>query len=226
MKPTLILILFFVLTLRTIGQSLVGCDKVSLSHTQIEVFYPNSTINETLFYKGDSMLVYHTIVLSLYDTSVIKTNYYFVGSSMRYPQDSTEDLIIPIQFKNLDFANGQTVQGHIHIYDSDFAGDSIISCRIPVTLTLQGNMTATQPSRSTESGPDIYFNPASHIVRINLPGGVIDGVEIKDINGRSILKKAGSGTSVDLETRNYPAGIYVAVITTPSGRFVRRIIRD
>ncbi len=69
------------------------------------------------------------------------------------------------------------------------------------------------------AGPSFVENPCSGSVRIVLTGGSETGVRILDASGRIVaeLTDVSGGTTVEIDLRGLPAGVYTAVTASPEG---------
>lgn len=71
----------------------------------------------------------------------------------------------------------------------------------------------------------LYPNPVSDILNINA-GTEIISVSIYDITGRLILSKACHEEQCPVSMRNMEKGVYIVQVTTISGTFIEKIIKD
>ncbi len=100
---------------------------------------------------------------------------------------------------------------------------SVLRCQ-HATLDAGAFETCTTSIRSEEVGPlGIYPNPADDHVRISTPTNTaIMNVEIIDPAGHIVKRTQGAGaTSVVIDLRDLPAGVFSARVSTASSRVLR-----
>jgi hypothetical protein len=70
----------------------------------------------------------------------------------------------------------------------------------------------------------VYPNPASAYVRIDAVGDTrVLSVSIVDLHGREVYLPDAAGEGL-VDIRELPAGIYVAIIETGSGRLMEKLV--
>ncbi len=67
------------------------------------------------------------------------------------------------------------------------------------------------------NGISIYPNPASNLVTIAVGNHVSYDLEIMDVTGKSMTLLHDRKGSLELEVRQYPAGIYFAEVKSDNG---------
>lgn len=100
----------------------------------------------------------------------------------------------------------------IFLYDND-------TCYLPYPC-------AVNPSSVSESQPllnvAVYPNPAQNVLYISLPDPALDyNISVVDANGRALFQYNNrTGSSVQIDTRAWPSGIYTVTILSNDGKFV------
>lgn len=109
-------------------------------------------------------------------------------------------------------------------------GDDVSGTTNPITITMDGNKTATANFSSTANVSDfdkesitIYPNPTQDIINIKSSNLDIDKIEIYNLLGKKILVK--SNTSINIST--LPTGIYFVKITSTNNTLItKKIIKN
>ncbi|MEP3837681.1 MAG: leucine-rich repeat domain-containing protein [Algibacter sp.] len=81
-------------------------------------------------------------------------------------------------------------------------------------------------SQETELGWSFYPNPAKDVVSITNSQSKNAAITIYDFNGRSILSKNISKVESEINISNLQSGIYLFKVSTDTGSFVKRIIKN
>ncbi len=86
--------------------------------------------------------------------------------------------------------------------------------------TSGGDTTAIMTCR--DDGVTLAPNPTDGIVHITVEGILIDAA-VYDLRGRKVKECKGTGSTMELDLKGLPSGIYAVVVHTPQGRTVRKL---
>ena len=73
-----------------------------------------------------------------------------------------------------------------------------------------------------DDGVTLAPNPTDGIVHITVEGILIDAA-VYDLRGRKVKECKGTGSTMELDLKGLPSGIYAVVVHTPQGRTVRKL---
>jgi len=115
------------------------------------------------------------------------------------------------------YAAGNSANG-----DGDNSGDQIYNS----TLTVN-EMPGFGLTESIISAFNLYPNPASEFVNVNVPEGLLDSqVRLMDITGKTIVSQQLNQTLIQLDINLIPAGIYVVEILKDGKSYTSRLIKE
>jgi hypothetical protein len=73
----------------------------------------------------------------------------------------------------------------------------------------------------------LYPNPTNSVVAISFGGeNIISKVEVYDLGGRKIISVSNDTNKMEIDLKDFPSGIYYAVITTDAQVFTKKIVRE
>ncbi len=209
-------VLIFALGMR--AQIQVNCSNLALSQ---DTFYlspaSNTHVIADLNYLDTNIAVYPVLRLILEDTTIVKALNIQVLSFLAYPIDSIEAFDFEIQFKSITFPHNTVVNAWFHIYDSDTAGDSIVSCHFPVRLVLQQPVLLREDSRNLTC-LKIYPNPVKSNEEIRLEGFQNGKVifELFDLYGRLEVR----------HTKTFSSTEHFQIPVLKSGFYIYKLIQE
>jgi len=115
------------------------------------------------------------------------------------------------------YAAGNSANG-----DGDNSGDQIYNS----TLTVN-EMPGFGLTESIISAFNLYPNPASEFVNVNVPDGLLDSqVRLVDITGKTIVSQQLNQTIVQLDINLIPAGMYIVEIVKDGKSYTSRLIKE
>ena len=208
-KSTLIIVLLFSTISNVSGQSQANCNNLYLDTV---LFYitpqQDSIVSGNLYYNDTTITVYPALHLILADTSIITSPDYNVLSYL--DSGNIQPFEFKINFKTTAFTNNTIVNGLFHIYDSDWPGDSIVTCYFPITIVLQ-NSTSIYESQVENILFKVYPNPSQKLVTIAFENLNLENCELNiyDTDGKLVRTIANITTSkVEIEKNSLSNGLY------------------
>jgi hypothetical protein len=195
------------------GQSQANCSNLYLDATTFYISPQQDTVSGKLLYNDTTFTIYPVLQFILSDTSVVTSPDIKVLSSL--DSGAVYAFKFRIKFKTSVFPNNTTVSGLFHIYDSDFPGDSIVTCYYPIKIILQS------PTGINESGNSetlrVYPNPTekSAIIEFNNSKNENCTLTMYDTHGRLVQTITDITTDrVEIERKNLPTGLYFLQLQT------------
>ena len=188
------------------AQSLADCNNLSLNIDTVYLFPGmDSIITGDLYYNDTTFTVYPTLLVLLPENPYIESNDIMVLSSL--DSGSVQWFELEITFINTDFPNNTVIPALFHIYDSDWVGDSIVTCYIPLTLVLQNETESI--SAFQLNNIQVYPNPASNNINIKTD---IDAVNLQNIQilnySGQLIETLPAQSELNLNLTSYASGIY------------------
>lgn len=188
------------------AQSLADCNNLSLNIDTVYLFPGMDTIvTGDLYYNDTTFTVYPTLLVLLPENPYIESNDLMVLSSL--DSGSVQWFELEITFINTDFPNNTVIPALFHIYDSDWVGDSIVTCYIPLTLVLQ-NETEVINANLKNNVMQVYPNPATENLHICMdPEFINQKIQIMNYSGQILTTLSGQ-PDLNISLTSYPSGIY------------------
>jgi hypothetical protein len=189
------------------------CNNISIDTDTFYLTYATDTFAVgNIVYNDTLASIYPFLHLVLSDTSIVTSPDVMVLSFLDSGQ--VQQFMFGIHFKTNAFANNTTVNGLFHVYDSDIAGDSTVSCYFLITLVLQLPLTIHQP---LEPSLHVFPNPA--VTTLHISGSndqAITRIQVFRPDGRLVLN-CHQPVSAELDVSNLPIGLYRIAINTARG---------
>lgn len=186
------------------AQSLADCNNLSLSIDTVYLFPgADSVITGDLYYNDTTFTVYPTLLVLLPENPYIQSNDLMVLSSL--DSGSVQWFELDVTFINTDFPNNTIIPALFHIYDSDWVGDSIVTCYIPLTLVLQ-NETESIPALQLNN-IQVYPNPANNNIKIKIDAVNYQNIQILNYSGQ-LIETLPAQPELNVNLSSYASGIY------------------
>ena len=144
---------------------------------------------------------------------------------------------------NYDILRGpESTVFRTHFYDADYIGTTIPGSANITGIAIEYQGTAQLAARdsndieivnptSINSGMislgalNVYPNPASEFVNIELPLDVFDAqVELMDLSGNRLLMKKANSSVVNIDISNLYSGVYVVRVITENHIYINRMV--
>lgn len=193
------------------SQSLADCDNLSLSIDTVYLFPEMDTVvTGDLYYNDTTFTVYPTLLLLIPENPYISSPDLMVLSSL--DSGSVQWFELNVTFNNTDFPNNTIIPTLFHIYDSDWVGDSIVTCYLPLTLILQNEMESIG-QHTNNAAINVYPNPADQFIQVTLNNASLINTPLQIINamGQSVTNMTANSTNFSIDVSNYAEGIYFIV---------------
>jgi hypothetical protein len=227
MKLKLLLLSFSIITLfSNLKAQQADCNNMYLDMDTFYLNYIDETVIEgNLFYNDTVWSVYPVILIILEDTTIITTDDIMVLSSLDsgYVQFFNFD----VNFKTELYPNNTPVSAFFHIYDSDWPGDSIVNCYLPITIMLK-NFTQDNIHEEKLIHYSLFPNPIknSAILQFENPKHENCNFELFNMEGKVVRTISNiNSEQIEIAKQNLTDGIYFFTISTDknvitSGKFV------
>ncbi|MBK7568734.1 MAG: T9SS type A sorting domain-containing protein [Bacteroidetes bacterium] len=210
MKSKLLLLSFSILTLfSNLKAQQADCNNMYLDADTFYLHYLDDTIVEgNLFYNDTVWSVYPFIHIILEDTTIITTEDFMVLSSLDsgYVQFFNFD----INFKTELYPNNTPVSAFFHIYDSDWPGDSIVNCYLPITLMLE-NFTTSIENETITDNYTLFPNPMTNTATLQFENDFKENCifMMYNLNGELINSITDiTGNTIEISKNNLINGLY------------------
>jgi Secretion system C-terminal sorting domain len=216
MQKKIILLSLIVLSVlsKARGQSQANCSNLYLDTTTFYISPLQDTIvSGNLLYNDTTFTVYPVLQLILSDTSIVTSPDIKVLSSL--DSGAVNAFEFRIKFKTSVFPNNTTISGLFHIYDSDWPGDSIVTCYYPIKIILQ-NPTGINEIGNSET-LRIYPNPTDKNAILEFDNSKNENctLTIYDTHGRLVQTITNITTGkVEIERKQLPTGLYFLQLQT------------
>lgn len=92
--------------------------------------------------------------------------------------------------------------------------------------TVQGGATLSIDSKEAALGWSFYPNPTNDVLSITNKQVKNATITVHDINGRALLSKTINSVESEINISNLHSGIYLFNVTTDTGAFVKRIVKQ
>jgi hypothetical protein len=208
-KIILISLTLFSLMSNVSGQSKADCNNLHLDTTTFYIFPQQDTIvSGNLYYMDTTITIYPVLHLILADTSIITSPDTRVLSSL--DSGYVQPFSFRINIKTTIFQNNSIVNGLFHIYDSDWPGDSIVSCYFPIKIIIQSPTDIDKNGMKGETFR-IYPNPTDKIATLKFanPKNANCTLTLYDIQGREVETITDIKTDkVEIERKKLLNGLY------------------
>lgn len=211
MKSKLLLLLSFsIITLfSNLKAQQADCNNMYLDLDTFYLNYLDDTIVEgNLFYNDTVWSVYPFIHIILEDTTIITSDDFMVLSSLDsgYVQFFNFD----VNFKTELYPNNTPVSAFFHIYDSDWPGDSIVNCYLPITIMLE-NFTTSIENHATDDNYTLFPNPMTNSATLQFDNYLQENCMFLMYNTNGELVHTihdVKGSEIKIEKQNLNSGLY------------------
>lgn len=203
-------VLFLTCTTKVFGQSQANCDNISLSIDTIYLIPDIETVvGGDLLYNDTLMTSYPSLVLKIPDNPYVTTTDVMVLSSL--DSGFVQPFAFVMIFVNTDFPNNTVIPIQFHIYDSDWPGDSIVTCYFPITLILKNDNTAFESLN--EDATSVYPNPTSGDLFVTCSQDYVGKIlTINSMCGKVIYSTSILSEQQAINTSTFPTGLYLVCI--------------
>lgn len=132
------------------------------------------------------------------------------------------------QYSDSNYTDDNYIGGGANYYPYFFnwivREDVCPSEKVAVTATITQSTTGV--TSSLTNGFNVYPNPANSNVVVNFNALENGNLEMSDVNGRTVSTQAVAGGSASLNIEGIPSGIYFIHLTTPSGSYYTKLIKN
>ena len=210
MNLKLLLLSFSIITLfSNLKAQQADCHNMYLDVDTFNLNYLEDTIAEgNLFYNDTVWSVYPFIHIIPEDTTIITADDFMVLSSLDsgYVQFFNFD----INFKTEFYPNNTPVSAYFHIYDSDWPGDSIVNCYLPITLMLE-NFTTSIENQAITDNYTLFPNPMTNSAILQFDNVLQENCifMLYNSNGDLVQSRQNiTSSEIEIEKQNLNSGLY------------------
>ena len=210
MNLKLLLLSFSIITLfSNLKAQQADCNNLYLDADTFYLHYVDDTVVEgNLFYNDTVWSVYPFIHIILEDTTIITSNDFMVLSSLDsgYVQFFNFD----VNFKTEFYPNNTPVSAYFHIYDSDWPGDSIVNCYLPITLMLE-NFTTSIENQAITDNHTLFPNPMTNSAILQFDNVLQENCifMLYNSNGDLVQSRQNiTSSEIEIEKQNLNSGLY------------------
>lgn len=211
MKPKLLLLLSFsIITLfSNLKAQQADCNNMYLDVDTFHLNYLEDTIVEgNLFYNDTVWSVYPFIHIIPEDTTIITSDDFMVLSSL--DSGYVQFFNFNIHFKTEMYPNNTPVSAFFHIYDSDWPGDSIVNCYLPITIMLE-NFTTNIENQSVTESYTLFPNPMTNTAILKFDNHFQENCifMLYNLNGELLNTITDiTGNKIEISKNNLTNGLY------------------
>jgi len=206
----LLLLSFLIMTLfQNAYAQQANCDNLYLDADTFYINYlDDNIVDGNLFYNDTVWSVYPTILIILDDTSIITSNDIMVLSSL--DSGYVQPFNFAMNFKTNLYPNNTPINAFFHIYDSDWPGDSIVNCYLPITIMLENFTTGIENQLETDNYT-LFPNPITNNATLHFENVLGGNCIFMLYNSKGVLVSTVqdiTSSEIEIKKQNLMSGLY------------------